>query len=168
MRLLIERSQRRDWLGRRWYQLAITAETNVVEREIFETHALWDVDVYVSPVFVAQEQAAVGCFEASQETEGWGNAVAWRRLRLDREGLAARRASHLESHITVRHLVAGSMHEARDIGELLSLEGGVRTGFDALRQRLEILARYDAGDVLVVNDDTADAGVGPTKWITMR
>ena len=168
MRLLIERSQRHDWLGRRWYQLSVALETNVVEREVITSHDLGTVELWVSSVFLAYENEALGRFENSDNTIGWSNAMAWRRLRLNREGLSARRASFAESFITVDDLLVGVAHEAREVSELMNMEGGLRSGFETLRQRIELLARYEDKDVLVVEPEKGDDGLPASKWVTMR
>lgn len=168
MRLLIERSQHGDWLGRRWYKLSIAASVNAVELEIIKSHDLGDCEVWVSGVFLAIENEAIGRFETAEQTEGWSNAIAYRRYSLNREGLRARRQTFAESYITVGDLLTGIAHEARDVGELSNLEAGVRSGFDALQKRIEILARYEDKDVLVVEPEKSDAGVAPSKWVTMR
>ena len=168
MRLLIERSQRTDWLGRRWYRLDIRAEANEVEHDIVRDHKLDAVDLWLSPTALSFEGEAVGQFEAAKNTPGWGNSPAWRRLRLNRDGLAAVRASARESGVTVGDLLAGVAHEAREISELSALEAGARAGFEALQRRLELLARYETKDVYVVDAEKDDSGVPPARWVTLR
>lgn len=168
MRLVFERTQRSDWLGRRWYRLSIAAVLNDVEAEIVREHGLGGVELWCSSVFLSHETHAMSQFERAADMSGWGNADAWQRLGSNRQGLKSLRAGFREGVITVADLMRGVSFEAREVAELMRLEGELRSSVQVFGQRIEQIARYEDRDVLVIDPEPKETGTPTAKWVTLR
>jgi len=172
MRLLIARSVRRDFWGRRIYRITLAAEVHPVEQDVIDDNALRGDEVWVSTPFTAFEGEAESSFQTVANTSGWflSREQVRRRLSIAREGLRSLKRGFEEAYVTVGDLLArdGISFEGRDVGQLLSVEAGVRSGVEALQAKLEMLCRYEAGNGVIVERETAHTAVSPAVWVKMR
>lgn len=170
MKLLLERFVYRDWLGRKVYRLTVGAEVHAVERQVIDANHLLDDEIWCSSTYLGFEGEAESAFNSASQLEGWflSRDQVWRRINMTRDGLRSLRDGFAEARVTVSDLLHSISFEGRDVGQLLSIEGGVRNGVDALQQRLEMLARYEAGGGMIVEPEQQSPRASPVAWVKMR
>ena len=172
MRLLIARSVRRTFWGRRIYRITLAAEAHPVEKAIIDDNALRGDEVWVSSAFNAFESEAESSFQTVENTSGWflSQALVRRRLSIARQGLRSLKHGFDEAYVTVGDLLGheGISFEGRDIGQLLSVEAGVRSGVETLQAKIEMLCRYEAGNGIIVEREAAPVAANPAVWVRLR
>lgn len=173
MRLIIERSVHRDFWCRPVYRVTFAIDRlHPVERRIIEANGLLADQVWTSSAFSAFESLAESCFEAVENLPGLlflSNAQVRRRMSIAREGLRALKDAQ-EGLASVADLLSsdGVSLESREVGHLLVVEAGIRSGFEALQSRLEHLARYEAQGGVVIEPEKTGSFASPAQWVRGR
>jgi hypothetical protein len=167
MRLLLDRSIRRDWLGRPVYRLEVRLEAGAKELAVIDGHGMGSMEIFVAPAGLALEDEAAAAFERGRTLSGWTFTAQGKRIGTSLEGLRLLREATHEPCLTVDDLLEGVVLEAGDVAELSLLERGLTDGLAGLTDKLEAAGGYAKGSGVVIEPASA-GGTPPAGWIGRR
>ena len=169
MQLWVYREQRRRWWGRPRYLVSLKIGVTADEGAAISRHVLWRDELYLSPAAAELDAKTESLLDLATATDGCDVEHVKKRLSLRREALRTALAAERETRIDVASALVGRTVVAHDIVETMMVENGIKSGFAALKSKLDRLAAHERGEEAVI-DDGADgaAATGPAEWATAR
>lgn len=165
MRLYIARKTRRWSILRPRYVLQASVELTLVEARIIAQHCLQGDELAAGPAALEADEAGESALDLARDVDGWDDHAVRKAVRLKVNGLwLALVAANTEARITIGELIAGRTFEASDVVELAMLQNLIEVGFEALQDKVAMLAAYDSGDELLSEDEDDDEGTAPQEW----
>lgn len=156
---------RRTWRGKLRYVLDVGAELTPRENGLVTRHRVGRHELAAGPAALEADETTESWLDLANEVEGWGQQAVRKAIRLKSVGLwTALVSAPREARLTVGDLIAGKTFEADDVVELAMLMNLVAAGFEALQEKLNLLAAHDAEDEALTDDESDDDGVPPSAW----
>ena len=169
MQLWVYREQRRRWWGRPRYLVSLKIGVTADEGAAIARHVLWRDELYLSPAAAELDAKAESLLDLATAIDGVDAEHVRKRLSLRRDALRTALAAERETRIDVASALVGRTVVAHDIVETMMVENGLKSGFAALKSKLDRLLAHERGEEAVL-DDSANTSTttGPADWAEAR
>ena len=158
------RTRRTWWLWPR-YVLRVGVELTREEAGLIARHHLAGDELAAGPAALDADEIAESALDLAREVDGWGDRATSKAIVLKTTGIwTALVRANREARITIGELVSGRTFEAADVVELAMLLNLVTSGFEALQEKVAMLAAFEAGEEDLSETETDDDGVSPADW----